>query len=75
MREAYIVLMTGQIGLCDTVSRTVVAVSLEDALAEFDMALKEQADERGKWYQVTKAEVAGRCQITRLASTPEGGAQ
>lgn len=75
MREAYIVLMTGQIGLCDTVSRTVIAASLEDALVEFDLALKEEADRRGKWHQVTKAEVAGRCQVTRLASTPEGGAQ
>lgn len=74
MREANIVLMTGQIGPCETVSRTVIAASLEDALVEFGRELKEEADRRGKWHEVTKAEVVGRCYITRLAGSPEGGA-
>lgn len=74
MREAHIVLMTGQIGPCETVSHTVVAASLEDALAEFGRELEDQAHRRGKWHQITKAEAVGRCYITRRAACPEGGA-
>ena len=67
MREACVVLMAGQIGLSETVTRTVVAATLEDAVAEFGVMLRAEADSRGKWCEVTKAELVGRCVITEAA--------
>ncbi|MBK9181465.1 MAG: hypothetical protein IPM45_18290 [Acidimicrobiales bacterium] len=61
-------LMAGQIGLSETLTRTVIAASLEDAVAEFGALLRAEADGRNKWCEMTKAELVGRGVVTRAAA-------